>query len=85
MILLTSASVSRMLLPEPRQAPNDRALSLIERSDQPMLSANSRGLTVLGMMLIAPVFLGEGGMRRDFSRAGRVATPIQPVNAAGMI
>src|SRR5262245_24185429 len=83
-ILITSASVKRIFLPEPTQAPKALASSLMERSDQPVDSASSLGLTVLGMMLTDPDFrLGLSGMRRDFSRAGIVAVRNQRVNAAG--
>jgi hypothetical protein len=49
----TSASVSLIPRPVPRQALRDRAVSRTNLSDQPVASARSLGVTVGGMMLMA--------------------------------
>lgn len=51
MILITSASVSRMLRPLPRQAFSAIAVSRTNLSDQPVASASCFGVTVSGMMV----------------------------------
>jgi hypothetical protein len=53
MILRTSASVSRIVRPLPRQAPSSRAFSRTNLSDQPVASASSFGVIVCGMIVIA--------------------------------